>query len=35
VISSEERAAATTIHEFSIADRNAGSYPYLGWILPA
>ena len=34
VISSEERAI-TTIHEFSIADRNATGYPYLGWIQPA
>ena len=34
VISSEERTT-TTIHEFSIADRNSGGYPYLGGTLPA
>lgn len=34
MISSEERAT-TTVHEFSIVDRNAAGYPYLGWIQPA
>jgi cell wall-associated NlpC family hydrolase len=34
VISSEERST-TTVHEFSVADRNSGPYPYLGWLLPA
>jgi surface antigen len=33
LISSAERSS-TDIHEFSLADRNAGGYPYLGWILP-
>jgi cell wall-associated NlpC family hydrolase len=38
VISTYSYPATTTdpnaVHEFSIASRNAGGYPYLGWIAP-
>ncbi|HZO69074.1 MAG TPA: hypothetical protein VFB74_29135 [Kribbellaceae bacterium] len=33
VISSYERTTSV-IHRFAIADRNAGGYPYLGWMMP-